>query len=346
METAIEYMRGELHERSIKRNKYFKREGTVRCVFCGDSKKNRKDEHLYIKLTPDGEAAPFSYNCKLCGRTGYTFSEELIRLLHIENTELIEYIRKNRNNKSSNINHHNDNYIAKKLNSNIIYDTDIINKKKEYMMNRLNYNDIIDNPNNYKIIYDLRSFFISNHLKPNHDYNNVKALLSLMHDCCIGFISLDNTHIIFRDITGKLERYTQYVIYPSSYLESKETTGMYMVPTIIDKMKPNLTLIMAEGTFDILRIYTDLYRNKADNSHVFVSVANSYGYRPCIMKLMKYGLLFNNIIIYSDSDVKLNVYKTTIKPFIPGTSITVYYNTLYKDIGDITKPLNLTYSIL
>ncbi len=342
VETAIELMRSEMLKLSVKKHKYRDRECSCRCPFCGDSKKNYKDEHLYMRLAPDtrDRISYFPFECKLCGERRRVFTLDDVRKFGIESPELIEYISDIKKKVAGKVARSGSNSIAKKLD---IGKPNIdVTGKKEYMMKRLGCQDICDNPEKYKIIYDLRSFFQVNKLEPNHDYFNVRELLKKMHDNCVGFISFDNTHINFRDLTGKMERrYTQYMIYPGNTIRNKETSGIYMVPTSIDAMSPELHIVMAEGPFDILRIYSDFYQGKADNT-VFASVANANGYNPCISKLLELGFMFDSITVYSDNDVDRDNYVRMLRPLAPDCPMTIYYNTASKDCGDIQEPCKLS----
>lgn len=348
-DTAINLMRMELDRFPIK---YRGRQGTqyaIRCPFCGDSAKNLRHPHFYIKVSPDNrEGIPFfSFDCKLCTKKAKFMTLKDARKIGIENEQLLEYIDSISKTRSNNIASGGSNVIAKRLECDLPNTVDIgIKKKLEYIYNRLEDDDIIQNPEKYKIIIDPLSFFMKNKLPLNYDYQDPKRLLRTMQNCCVGFLSFDNTHINFRDITGTLEnRYTQYMIYSESVLKqddkTAETSGMYIVPTKINTMNPSLKIKMAEGSFDILRAFTD-FHNHDHSQGIFASVSNSHGYIPCLTKMMEYGMLFDEVDIYSDSDVELSFYRNMVKPIIPNAVLRVYYNNASKDIGDKTKPLKLS----
>lgn len=361
--TAIEYMRNELLTIAAKktRGKMVSKEFTIRCPFCGDSKKDPRDEHFYVKMTPDSRdgLALFSYDCKLCKAAKKVMSLKDAQFIGIQNPELLEYIASINKNRQNSIQTSGANILAKKFeyinpfegaNFDVRY-------KQEYMWKRLHFKDICVNPNKYKVIYDLREFFIKNNLKPNLDYGrgrtpeeklrSVQEMLNMFHNDCIGFVSFDNTHINFRNIRpNPPQRYSQYMIYPQRMMKKGEslveTSGMYVIPTSVDTMGERLKLVMAEGSFDILRAYSDFYKAYPDKNTIFSSVSNSHGYVPCITKFMEYGLMFDEIEIYSDQDVKLQEYVQFIRPIVPDAIIRVYYNKKAKDIGDIKDPIELS----
>jgi hypothetical protein len=340
-DTAIALMREELQKFRTKPEYRLKNEMAVRCMFCGDSKKDPRDMHLYIKLSPDENGnATFPFNCKLCGEKRRIFSIRDIKTFTITNENLIAYITHLNKTNGNSIASANYNYIAKELKSSPI--TCDIEMKKKYLYTRLGNTDICENPFKYKIILDLVSFFKENDLQPNYtDYDNVKKLLRKLHEHCIGFLSFDNTHINFREIDGKIgTRYIQYKIYPEKDIaKGGNTSGFYTIPGSLNSMESPLTLVAAEGTFDILRIYFDFYKNKPLHNTIFMSVANANGYIPCIEKFLAYGIMFDTIHVYSDNDVALDTYKQTLRPAVPDAKIIIHINTAYKDFGDIQQPV-------
>lgn len=347
--TAINLMRMELNMLPVHKGSRQGSQYAIRCPFCGDSRKSHHP-HLYIKLAPDNrDGIPlFPYDCKLCqkgkSRVMTLYAAEKIG---IRNAELLEYIGSIQKIKENSIVSSGTNVIAKKLTVSIPDTTDVgIQRKLDYLYDRLQDDDLVSDPSKYKIIIDLVSFFQKNQLQPNFDYPDPKRLLRTMHNCCVGFISFDNTHINFRDITNTLEnRYTQYMIYSESKLKQKdliaETSGIYFIPNRINTMAYPLRLVMAEGSFDILRTYGDFYGH--DSSYgLFASVSNSHGYIPCITKLLEYGMMFDSIEIYSDDDVDLGFYKKFVRPMVPLADIKVYYNQLSKDVGNKRDPCKLS----
>jgi hypothetical protein len=341
--TAISLMRGELQRVGVKRRRNtYKKEGTCRCPFCGDSKKDLRDEHLYMKLSPDSRDgfAYFSFHCKLCGESRKVINAKDFRAFGFENQELLDYILSLRKASENRIVTSRSNVLAKRLLI-PLKETDFAEKRK-YMADRLGSDDIALNPWRYKIIYDLRQFFIDNKLRVNHEYGNVKEMLRILHENCVGFISFDNTHINFRDITGKTgRRYTQYMIYPNASLKNSETSGIYIIPTNIDAMSPELNVVMAEGSFDILRVYSDFYKASDNGNTVFASVSNAHSYTSLLKKFLEFGFMFDSVTIYSDSDVDKSAYENGVRPLVPDARLTVYYNDLEKDFGNIKDPLKL-----
>lgn len=354
--TAEMIMRSELSTLPVHKGGTRSTDIAIRCPYCGDSKKDPRDAHFYIKCKPDERDSKvlFSYNCFLCNKKSKVMSIEVAKKIGITESNLLEYIASINNMKQSDFKKSGTNVIANKLNYTI---DDVIKSKtadedmrykKIYLWKRLHWKDICVNPEKYKIVLNLRQFFMQNKLQPNMDYGKyVKPMLNNLHTNGIGFVSFDNTHINFRDITPNPERrYTQYLIYPKRRLNKNgvaaETSGIYMVPTNVDIMSQNLKLVMAEGPFDILRIYSDFYKATTDPNIIFASVANSHGYQACITKLLEYGMMFDEIEIYSDIDVNIEYYKRSIKPTVPDAKLIIHYNKKSKDVGDVREPCELS----
>lgn len=331
----------------------------IRCPFCGDSTKSLHEGHLYIKVEAEGTngLAYFPFNCKQknCAVRRRVMRIDDAERIGIRNAQLLEYIAhvgkivSHSVKAQTQVSRASPFYFS--YTSNLLSET-LMQRKLAYLYRRLGNKSLCVSYPAYKIVLDVRSFFKANKLDLNTDYYDVKERLTMLHEQAIGFVSFANTHIIFRDITGTLERrYTLYTIYSrhirTLYDDELKTSSIYIIPTTINSMSSSLSLIMAEGVFDILRAYFDFYKGDSIN-RIFVAVGNAEGYRPCIAKLLEYGIMVQDITIYSDSDVDLVQYKKYVRTIIPKKTIpiTVYYNTAYKDIGDIQKPLQLTHFIL
>lgn len=353
--TAETIMRSELSTLPVHKGGPRSTDIAIRCPYCGDSKKDSRDAHFYIKCKPDERDSKvlFSYNCFLCGKKSKIMSVETAKKIGVTESTLLEYIASLSNTKLSTFRKSGTNVIANKLSYDVddsvkIKTNDDVSYKKKYLWNRLHWKDICENPEKYKVVLNLRQFFMQNKLQPNPDYGRyVKSLLKNLHNNGIGFVSFDNTHINFRDITPKPERrYTQYLIYPKRRMSKNginaETSGIYMIPSNVNIMSPSLKLVMAEGPFDILRVFSDFYKAISRPDTIFASVANSHGYQACITKLLEYGMMFDEIEIFSDADVNIDYYKRSIKPAVPDAKLIIHYNKKAKDVGDINDPIELS----
>ena len=348
---AVTIMRSELAMLPVHQGGPHAKDVMIRCPFCGDSKKDPKHAHFGISMVPTSRHGKitFAYRCFLCNAHAGGMSVDVAKKIGIQSDELLSYLANVNKQIASSFQRSGSNVIAKKFEyskpENLIEDMSF---KKDYLWNRLRCEELCDNPDKFKLVLDLRQFFMKNKLKPNPDYGKgVQSMLRSLHNNGIGFVSFDNTHINFRDIRPHPDqRYTQYLIYPDWMMKRNgidvETSSAYVVPTNVNTMAPYLKLVMAEGSFDILRIYTDFYGCKPDPGLIFASVSNSHGYAPMITKYLEYGIMFDEIEIFSDNDVDLSHYKNSVKPIAPDSKFIVHYNRLAKDVGDVRDPLKLS----
>jgi len=320
----------------------------IRCPFCGDSGRT-KTPHMYVSLQRNNSynLPLFPYQCKraVCGKSSAVLTKEVALMLGVNDYNILSYLDEMTAKMKNSVRHISKFSPNKKLIIDRYDDIDISNElimnKLMYVGNRIGYKDIVDNYRVFKIIPDLIEFFKVNHLQPNFEYSDVRNLLRLLHNSSVGFLSADNTKINFRDINHNgvislKDRYFQYSLYPSTVTSS----GLYFIPNVINILKNNTNLVMAEGSFDILRIFVDFY--KMDYNHgLFAAVNNAGGYKPCINKVLSMGIMPKKITIYSDDDVDLNYYKYKVKPKVPTIPLEIFYNELSKDYGNVQDPIKL-----
>ena len=171
----------------------------------------------------------------------------------------------------------------------------------------------------FKAVTDSVQFFNLNHLNQisfsNFDYQKA-----------IGFISSDSSHIVYRDLTGQQKtRYNNLCLNP----DLEESSKVYNISTTVDVMAPSVDLIITEGIFDIIGVYSHFYKDNDENKIFAASCGKSF--LTVILKYIRMGFLNLNIIIYSDADVNISFYKSmkNRSPYLKNAKITVYYNDLY-----------------
>ena len=159
---------------------------------------------------------------------------------------------------------------------------------------------------------------------------NIRA--NLLNDDYVGFLSVRNEFVIFRDITNKNKlRYDKYSVVPSI----DNTRKFYTIPNQIDMLSNEPIYInLAEGTFDILGIYYHI-KNQNLKNQVYAAVCGA-AYTSVIKYFISLGLVGDNINIniFSDADKDYYWYSKMIKELSPFVnSINIYYNTKEKDYG-------------
>lgn len=305
-----------------------RKELRVRCPYCGDSRKDASHAHLYIEMKP-----PFRFYCQKCN-TGGVLNAKTMRDFQLYDTEI-----------AVSLTELNKNYQSKKGYSVTTF------KKKEFefpivvssssttSVNYFNsrYGTNFSNEeitNRFKAVTDGIAFFEKNNLQiPYQMYDISRA---------IGFLSSDNSHIIFRDTSGtQSRRYFNYAIYPDEFGVNK----FYSIKTEIDMLTPEIDLVLCEGIFDIIGVYNYFYNQ---NKNIIFAAACGKGYNSVIANFIHKGFLNLNITIYSDGDVPLDFYRNLKmnSPYLKRTPITIFYNELEKDYGVPLERIKLRKSIL
>lgn len=291
------------------------KEVRIRCPYCGDSKSNPSSAHLYIEMTP-----PFRFHCFKCETSG-VLNQQSFRDMNIFDTDLSMHVI-NANKERKSLSGVQKISFKKKILKNNIIETQTTYAGLNYINNRFNTNfppEILTKK--FKCILDPIEFFKANNITvPNMNFDYSQA---------IGFISADNTHLIFRDYGGKQDkRYNNFNICQNDALGL--VSKSYNISGEISAMSPTVNLVITEGIFDIIGIYTH-FRHLYDEENTIFAAACGKAYNAVILNYIRMGFLNLNVIIYSDGDVDQRFYKSlkNSAPYLKNSSITVYYNSLY-----------------
>lgn len=317
-----------------------KTEFVVRCPYCGDSIKDPNHTHLYIELD---NTQCFRYYCQKCATSGIV-NAEFLKDINVIDYNLINEIEKinkkfkynSKSTKTKSINGNLKINGIKRRKSLILppfTNKKLENKKYEYISDRYSFelspNEFI---NDYKVIFSFKNFVEANEI----DFLNANDyMLSKLSKEYVGFLSMDESYIIFRNIDKKCDKKHRYYMY--NIFNDDDGKRFYTTKSKVDMLSPKITLIMAEGPFDIIGIREYFYKDKTDNT-IFLSV-NGKGYNLIINYFARLGFLDMDIHIYSDSDVNIGLYKhlRKISSVMMNNDIRIFYNVLGKDYG---VPLN------
>lgn len=311
----------------------------VRCQFCGDSKKDPRKTRFYVQTNVTNDK-PILYNCFNCGVSGI-LTPSVLRTFDINDLQLnSNLITFNKNihrkfNKIYNIKDNKFNYrvpIGRKGTSDEI--------KKKYIEDRLGLSISFEELQHLKVVFSLEQLLAINNID-EVTVNSRRA--NLLNDDYLGFLSVRNEFVVFRDITNKNKlRYDKYSIRPSL----DNTRKFYTIPNKIDLLTNEPIYInLAEGTFDILGIYFHV-KNKNIKNQVYAAVCGS-AYTSVIKYFLSLGLVGDNVIIniFSDNDKDEYWYIRMIEELSPFVhSINLYYNTKYKDYGTVKDNIDLVIS--
>ena len=156
-----------------------------------------------------------------------------------------------------------------------------------------------------------------------------------MEDKYVGFLSNNNSHILFRDTTDSQKiRWYKYPILK----ESANQKIFYSMKSSVDLYTQEKIIInLSEGVMDCLSIAYNL-NNTGDNA-LNIAVCGKF-YIKMIKRLIGMGFIGDNIIIniYSDKDytfdTSLESHKRILKRYkYLVKEINIYYNLLNKDCG-------------
>ncbi len=303
----------------------------TKCFLCGDSKKNPNKKRLGIKCNFNDPDEPVLFNCFNCGAHGI-FTVDMLHQMNIVDKELDSALRHMNNNilKDDGTKRVNKYKNTKEVQVDFapLYKKDTTVSKIKYLYNRVGYQIPIEDFNRLKIIFDLIDFLKVNKVNPNNEYVNI-----LSKDY-IGFLSVNNEYIIFRDITDKHKmRYVKYNIFNVF----DNTNSFYAIKNSVDLLtEGDINISIAEGAFDIIGLYCNIFNRDITNNICIASCNGSFS--APIRHYIGKGIVGSNVKIncYQDNDTKLNFKKIReeFKPYIMKSSnFSVYYNSLYKDFG-------------
>lgn len=306
-----------------------KMEISVRCPFCGDSRKSKSSAHLYISMKP-----PFMYDCKKCHSHG-VLNEDLLRRLSIYSSDAAAaVIEADKSARTKGVSHFS--FKSRKLE--VTSEPDRFSAaKKAYFDGRYGMDfDIGYISEKYHAVLNSESFFGDNHIWRSQAFD---------FDHAIGFVSADNSCVIFRDITGQQpKRYFNLTVDQDNPNSSK----IYNIASKIDILSDEVNLIMAEGIFDIIGVYEFFYKGKVDESKYIFAAVCGKDYDSVIRKYVRMGFLNLKVSIYSDSDVDVSYFAWLKKNsiYLQDAPLEVYYNTIEKDYGIPKDRISLRKAIL
>lgn len=281
----------------------------VRCPICGDSQKNSKDAHCYIKCSNDPNE-PLLYMCFKCNSAGMV-SRSFLEKMGVRSNITAE-LDNQRYNKVPSI---------KKMDINIITGDPVMNSlQTQYIEKRLGSGFTSDDYDRFKIVWDMTLVY------PYITDQRVKNSMPINSNS-VSFLSDDKSLMLTRsfDDDGILWRKTN--LFPS------DNRAFYTIKSTIDLFTSDtIEVNIAEGVMDVLSIY----RNFASpNNAVFIAAMGS-DYVSSVDYAIAKGLIGNNIVvkIYVDDDInekslkyKLKKYKWIFK------EIYIYKNIKAKDVG-------------
>lgn len=300
----------------------------LRCAFCGDSKKDPRKTRFYVQTNVNNDT-PMLYNCFNCGVSGI-LTPQVLKTFEIYDLSLSSNLlsmNKSINKTFTKSMSMKDNRLNLKVP--IPKKTPYNIKKKKYIEDRLGREFSIQELIDLKTIFSLEQLLSVNKI---NEVNCFPNRANRLNDDYIGFLTIDNGHIVYRDVTNSHKwRYDKY-----SIIQTLDTSKkFYTIPNKLDIVSNEPVYIhIAEGIFDILGVYYHILNQKQHN-HIYIASCDS-GFLTPLKYFIGKGFIGDNIHIelYSDNDHEpyfySNLYKE-IKPWVK--SIDLFYNQKEKDYG-------------
>lgn len=299
----------EIEKRAINYKQLSSIQYKIRCPICGDSSKDPKDAHCYIKSSFDVNE-PILYNCFLCNSKGMV-NRNFLEILGCKQ-EIVDAVTTQRFNRIN---------AYKKADINIITGDPILNSKQaDYVRYRLG--DIPkDIWENLKIVWDLNSVYpyITNKRTLNSMPNNRDS---------ISFLSDDKSTLLTRYIgNNEFDRWKKI------HLFSSDTRAMYSIKGIFDVFTSDLSdLCIAEGVMDIISVYIN---EEMSYNSAYVAILGS-DYVTGIDYAISKGIFGKNIRvhIYIDEGINQEKLKNQLVRYKwLYHSIEICKNMKYRDMG-------------
>ena len=298
----------------------------VMCPECGHTS-HKGSAHYYIAMVP-----PFKTYCQKCGKKG-ALNHNTLEELGIYNNEL-ELMIKEANKDVTGKTSYSVSYFKPKSQIFDYSDDDDARTQLsvDYVNKRFNSEFTIDELNNrFKCVANPAKYLQSKRIDVSrYKFNFDKA---------IGFVSSDNQYLICRDISGEQEM--RYSNVPLS--NDKKSSKIYSIRMPNDRLNPKSTLVITEGIFDAIGVYNAFYK---DSENVIIAAGCGKSFEQVIDKYKRLGYLNLDIVIYSDSDVNISMYKKIKLTNKMKEKITVYYNSLGKDTGVSPDKIKLVETII
>lgn len=333
-------------------------QASIRCPYCNDSVK-LSSSHLYILMTPDPyiNLPLFPFYCQKCDcdgayRGSIFASEEILEVLDItDNDVLYDYYQKIQKEnlirkassarKSLSVQHATRIFRNKRLHLPVIHN-DSNKQKLAYINSRLPFIQTLEDLSRLNMIPSIGDVYKYNKNLPKKFNSYKKKVMNRIHKDYIGFVSSDYGMITCRDITNTHEkRYYNLSLYEND----PDSQNLYFVPTTIDITSPYITVVIAEGAFDVLRAYYDFY-NCEERNVIYAAAGNSHGYAGIIKYILQLGFVNFNVDLYADQDVAIEEFAPVRLLCPTSTEFRVNYNILSKDIGNMYDPIHIRYSYI
>lgn len=302
------------------------------CPWCDFNLSSPNAHHLAIRIDVE-EGETMVYHCfrASCQESGILKTSTLQRLGCTDMETILELAKHN-----AAISKTIDRFTPKKKRKLITLNiNNRSNKMKAAYINvRLGTHMTVPELKDLKIQLSLYDYLTINHIKR---LAYPKQVCDMLDDHAIGFISIYEDYVVFRDITPDLITGRRYTMYRSTGVPDPGDTKLYCIPGEVDLTDPEPAVLnIAEGPFSILGVYLNTELGRDRRNCLFLANCGG-GYLRTIKQICRqYGFLDVDINIYSDSEINMGVYQKLYKQLkneISIHSMIVYYNEKAEDFG-------------
>lgn len=281
---------------------------SVRCPYCGDSKKNPNDSHCYIKWTMDD--SPLLFNCFLCNTSGVV-DKKFLDLIGVKK-DLSELVAFNRSNRIPSIQNKSVDIIAG--------DVDMNSKQVKYIEHRLGPGLTLEDYSKFRILANIEN------VVPYVSSDKIRNSLPSNMDS-VSFLTNDKTVILTRLFEDGDIRWKKLRIIPN------EGKSFYVIQSSFDLFtNEEITINIAEGIIDVISIY----KNFNDHGPALFIAALGSDYIDALIYSVNLGVIGKNVRvnIYMDADQNQKRLMSELKKYRwLYNGIFVYRNVLSKDVG-------------
>lgn len=293
----------------------------IRCPFCGDSSKDPRDSHMYLKCDYDNPNEPILYNCFLanCGAQGKV-DKRFMAKLGIKSR--VEYQLSNQ--RYSKL------FALKETNVEILTGEPKLNSiQVKYIEKRLGKGLSYEDYDKFKIIWDMNTII------PYISDNKTRNTLPCIRDS-ISFLSDDKSTIISRGIEDEDGWRKIKILNTGNRI-------FYTIKTVFNLFtSDDITVNIAEGIFDIISVYKNF--NDGENS-AYIAILGS-DYEGAVNYSIIKGLVGSNVTlkIYIDEEIdEKNLSKQLKKYKYFFKNIILIKNIKSKDVGVLRSNIELVY---
>lgn len=292
----------------------------IRCPICGDSQKNLRDAHCYLKCGMDPNE-PILYICFKCNARGIV-NKQFLDKIGVDPI-LAALVGNQRRNRLGSY---------KKANVDIITgEVDLETPQARYLRKRLGKSDILDRcMDSLKVVWDLKNVY------PYITDRRVRNTMPNNRDS-ISFLSDDKSTLLTRNFEDESGRWRKIKIFPSdgkSMYTIKSQFDLFRVVDPVTSDKSISELNIAEGIMDIASVYINLNLGVVSNAAYIAVLGSDYtaGIDYAIAKGIFGSTIKVNLYVDDDVDIKSLKYHLQRYKWL-FHSITIFRNLKSKDVG-------------